>query len=68
MHVKAFDDLLYLADEYYFMVAVSSSYGYEILKQLSKNGITNYCTYQYYMWRNVYGICKERATDNFRNR
>lgn len=68
LQVKSFEELLYLANEYYIMVAVSSSYGYEILKQLSENGITNYCTYQYYMWRNVYGICEERAVDNFRNR
>lgn len=52
LRVVSAEKAISMADDYYFIVAVSSLYGYEIIRQLRGRGITNYCTYQYYIWIN----------------
>lgn len=68
LRVIDFEELIQRKDDYYIMVAVSSQYSYQIVKQLSDNGFTNYCTYQYYVWRNKYGIYEQRTINNCGNK
>lgn len=51
LQIVSFAELVRLSDNYCIMIAANSIYGYHMIRQLIDNGIMNFCTYQYYMWR-----------------
>lgn len=51
LHIVSFEELVRLSDNYCVMIAANSIYGYHMVKQLLDNRIMNFCTYQYYVWR-----------------
>lgn len=51
MRIISFEELSNLSDEHCVLIAVDIWKTGSMVDQLLAHGITNYCTYQYYLWR-----------------